>query len=137
VQYALTARRDDALIACWFIGLAADLTGLGYPHHASIGISALSMGLIALFIVSVRNLTFRDSVITQIFFCFAVSFLHAALVGAYARYAAPNHLPLWDVLTLGFYGAIYTALLAPYGHWLLRRLRGPLGLGAIGRVRVG
>ena len=42
-----------------------------------------------------------------------------------------------EVLLVGLYSAVYTALIAPYGHWVLKRLRGLLGIGAPHRVRVG
>lgn len=136
VYYALIARREDALLACWFIGLAADLTGLGYARHSSVGVAALSMGLAGLVVVAVRDLTFRDSVVTQLLFTFAVCMMHSVLVGLFAWYAAANRPAAWDVVQWSLYTAIYTALLAPYGHWLLRRMRNMLGLAASGRVRI-
>jgi len=136
-HYALTARPQDALLACWFIGLAADLTGLGFAKHASVGAHALALGLMGLLVVNVRELTFRDSVVTQLFFTLVVGAGQFLLVGLYFWYAVANRPALSAVVLSGLYSAIYTALVAPYGHWLLRRIRGQLGLGAVGRVRAG
>src|SRR5262245_59940370 len=136
-HYALAARTHDTLLACWFIGLAADLTSLGYDRHSGVGLHALAMGLAALCIVGVRDLLLRDSVITQLVITFLVALLQSIVVGAYFWYMVANRPHLSDILLSGVYGAIYAALFAPYGHWLLRRLRTLLGLGAATRIRVG
>jgi rod shape-determining protein MreD len=137
VHFALTARTADALLACWFVGLAADLTGLGYARHASVGVNALAMGLVGLIVVGARDLTFRDSVVTQLAFTFLAAFLQSAMSGLYSCYASQNNTAFADVLLFSLYGAIYTAAIAPYGHWVMRRFRNLLGLGVTSRVRVG
>lgn len=136
-HYALTAKAPDALLACWLVGLAADLTGLGFAGHSSVGLHAVAMGFAALLVVGVRDWTFRDSPVTQLLFTFLMALFQAVLVGTYLCYAATNR-PAWaDVLLSGIYSAAYTTILAPYGHWVLRRMRHALGLGAFGRIRVG
>ena len=37
VHYALVARTYDALLACWLIGLAIDLSGISYQNHGNVG----------------------------------------------------------------------------------------------------
>jgi rod shape-determining protein MreD len=137
VHYALSARAADALLTCWTIGLVTDLCGLGYAHHAAVGAHALALGLVGLFIVGLRDFTFRDGVTAQLFFTFTAGLLQSLLVGLHLRYAATSPPAPAEVLLGALYGAVYTALLAPYAHWLLRRLRAPLGIGPPHRVRVG
>lgn len=136
VHYALTARRYDALLACWFIGLAVDLTSLSYAGHANVGVHAFSLGLIALVIVKVRDLTFRDSVVTRLFFTFGAKWVISVTTGAYMLYAVHAPHRFGEILATGTYAAVYTAILAPYGHWLLRQLRSLLGVGTTHRLRV-
>lgn len=134
--YALSARKEDALIACWLIGLAADLTGLGFARHSGIGASSLAMGLIGLAVVGMRELTFRDSVITQLLTSFLISFSFALLTGLYLYFSASNRPAAWDVVQSSLYGAVYTAVIAPYCQWVLRRMRNLLGLPVTRRVRL-
>ena len=136
VHYALAARTYDALLACWLIGLAIDLSGISYQKHGNVGIHALVLGLIALPIVKMRNFIFRDSVLTQLFFTFLAKFVLDLMVGLHMMYAIGDWSRTREVVVTGFYADIYTAVLAPYGNWFLKRLRGPLGIGAPQRLRV-
>lgn len=129
VYYALAAAPTDAMLACWVIGLVIDLTGSSYLRDGNVGVGALSLGLIALLLVKLRDLTFRDSVWTALFFTFLAKLMLSVLSGVHMIYLAKAQARLGDVIIVGFYSAVYTAVLAPYGHWLLRRLRGPLGVG--------
>ncbi len=136
VHYALAARSHDALLACWIIGLTIDLTSLSFGEHANVGQHALALGLIALIIVKIRGLTFRDSVVTQLVFTFATKLAMSVMVGAYMLYVldAPDRFA--EVLLTGTYAAVYTSVLAPYVQWFLRRLRSLLGIGTTHRLRV-
>lgn len=137
VHYALAARTHDAVIACWIIGLAIDLTSLSYPGHANVGVHALSLGMIGWLIVKLRDLTFRESVVTQLLFTFAAKFALSILVGVHMLYVLGERDRFGEILTTAAYAAVYTAILGPYGHWILRRLRNLLGIGATHRLRVG
>ncbi len=138
VHYALLARNNDALIACWLIGLAIDLTGLSYSHsgYANVGINAFCLGLLAMLIVKTRELTFRESALTQLAVTFLVKLSLGVLVGIHMLYALDQLDRLGDILTTSFWAAVYTAALAPYLNWALRRLRAPLGIGVTHRLRV-
>jgi rod shape-determining protein MreD len=136
VHYCLAARATDALFACWFVGLAMDLTSLGYQNHSTVGLHALLLGVIGWVVVKLRDLTFRDSIWTQLFFTFSVKFALALLGGVHMLWVLKDRSRLPEVVASSLYAAIYTAILAPYGHWLLKRLRGPLGIGATQRSRV-
>jgi rod shape-determining protein MreD len=136
VHYALAARTYDALLACWLIGLVTDLSGISYQHHANVGVHALALGIIALAIVKLRGLVLRDSVVTQLVATFAAKLAVAILVGLHMMYATDDWSRMGTVIATSIYAAIYTAVLAPYGHWLLRKLRTVLGIGATHRLRV-
>lgn len=129
VYYALAAAPTDAMLACWIVGLMIDLSGAGYLQHGNVGIGALSLGLIALLLVKARELTFRDSIWTALFFTFSAKLILSILTGVHMIYVAKAPVRLGEIVTVGFYSAAYTAVLAPYGHWILRQLRGPLGVG--------
>lgn len=136
VHYALAARPSDALLACWGVGVAIDLTSLSYADAPNVGLHALSLGLIALAIVWVRDLTFRESVVTQLVFTFLTKLALVVFTGAYMLYVVPTPRRFGEILLSGFYAAVYTTVLAPYGHWLLRRFRNILGIGSTHRLRV-
>ncbi|MBN2563254.1 MAG: rod shape-determining protein MreD [Phycisphaerae bacterium] len=136
VHYALAARTYDALLACWFIGLVIDLTSSSFAVGPNVGLYALSFGLVGLVIVRLRDLTFRESIVTQLFFTFAAKVIVSLLAGVYMLYVVHAPSRFGEILLTGIYAAVYTAVLAPYGHWALRRLRRPLGIGATHRLRV-
>lgn len=135
-HYALLARNHDAPLACWCIGLAIDLTTMSYADHANVGVHAFSLGLIGLMICKTRELTFRDSALAQLIFTFIAKLGLAGFVGLHMLYV----LNAWDrtgeIVTTAIWTALYTAILAPYGHWVLRRFQGALGIGAAQRLQV-
>lgn len=133
VYFALTARAPDAMLACWIIGLMTDLASLSYGNRSNIGIHALCFGLLAVGIVRIRDLTFRESIWSQLFYTFTVKLLLASAVGLYMLYSIGALDRFGEVFNRSFYEAVYTAALAPYGHWLLRQFRGPLGITAVER----
>jgi rod shape-determining protein MreD len=136
VHYCLAARSSDAMLAAWFVGLAIDLTSLSYTGASNVGVHALSLGLIGFVIVKMRELTFRESIWTQLFFCFAAKTAMEVLAACHMRFVLDAH-PSWFQIVSGAASAgLYTALLAPYGHWMLRRLRGLLGLGTTHTLRI-
>lgn len=138
LYYVLAAKAVDAMLACWIVGLVIDLTGLSYPgaRAANVGAHALALGLISVPLVRLRDYVFRESVWTQLTFTFTAMFALAALAGLHMLYTTGHLDRIGTVLTRGAYEAAYTAVLAPYGHWLLRLFRGPLGVGAAPRWSV-
>ncbi len=136
IHYALAAKAHDALLACWCIGLVMDLTSLSFGAAPNVGLHAFSLGLIAWVVVKVRDLTFRESVMTQIFFTFFAKVALSLLTGFYAWHAARDSVSPRELAMIGIYDAVYTAVLAPYGHWLMRQLRNLLGIGGSHRVRM-
>lgn len=137
VHYALMAGRWDGPLACWFIGLTVDLTGLSYAEHSTLGVNAFAYGLIGLLIVRIREFTFRESPMTPLFIAFVAKSGLALFVGLHMLYAL-GAWPRWkEVIWIGLWSASYSAVLAPYVHWLLGRLRKPLGFELPRGLRLG
>jgi len=133
VFYALNAKTYDGLLMCWIVGLVIDLTSLGYENQANVGLHAFSLGLIGWGIVRLRSLMLRDSVATQVMVTFLATALLAMAASAFMMYAAQAWELFGEVLANALFTALYSAALAPYLHWLLKKLRIPLGVG-IGQV---
>ncbi|MCG8408358.1 MAG: rod shape-determining protein MreD [Phycisphaerales bacterium] len=136
VYYALLARQQDAPLACWCIGLAVDLTTISYTDYANVGVHAFSLGFIGLIVCKVRELTFRESALTQLIFSFLAKLILASLVGLHMLYVMGEWDRLGETVVTAVWGAVYTAVLAPYGHWILCRLRTVLGVGVPQRLPV-
>jgi rod shape-determining protein MreD len=136
VYCALTARTHDALLACWFVGLAIDLSSMSYGSAANVGLHACALGLIGIVIVQLRDLTFRESTATQLFFTFVAKILLAVLTGLHLIYVVRSGPTLRESMLCGFYSALYTLAVAPYGHWVFRRLRNLLGIGPTHRLKM-
>jgi hypothetical protein len=106
-----------------------DLSGAGFQSAGNVGVCALALGLIAIPLVKARDLTFRDSIWTALVFSFIAKSGLSILVGVHMLYVSGVEGRFADVATVGLYSAAYTAALAPYVHWMLKQLRGPLGVG--------
>jgi rod shape-determining protein MreD len=137
VYFGLTAKPQDAVVAGWLIGLAIDLSSVGYAEYSNVGVHALFLGLIVWLMVKARELALRESIWTILFSTFFAKMSLSLLVGLHMTYVLDGGVRYWDVVSVGFYAATYTALVAPYGHWMLHRLRRPLGLSVAGRLRAG
>ncbi len=137
VYYAMHARRYDALIACWIVGLVADLAGTSYTQagYSNLGISALTLGLIGLAIVNMRELTFRESMTSQLIITFAAKLSLNLAIGSHMLYVLNDWGRFGDVLVISLWQGIYTAAIALYGYWVLRQLRFVLGVGLADRAR--
>lgn len=133
--YALLARRGDALIAAWVFGLAVDLCGLSLPARSTVGVHALGYGLAALGVLRIREQFYRDHVLTFVLVVVWWAFVTEALAGLHTVWAvgAPGR---WaEFMLVAGYAAAYSALVCPYVHWFLRRLRVRLGLEAARNYR--
>lgn len=134
--YAMMARPIDAVLSCWIIGFAMDLAGLSYNGYSNVGISAFSLGLIAMIVVRIRELIFRESPVTQLLLAFSIKLVFAMMIGFHMLYVLGRGEELSHVFTTAFWAAVYTGMLAPYGHWMMRKLRPTLGLGVPHHMRV-
>jgi len=122
-HYALWGPWPDAAIAAWILGLAADLQSVD-----RIGAHAFCFGLAAWAIMRLRQIVFRDHAATQIVITLTFTVLIQVAVALYRRWGATGEPPviLWPALLTG----AYTAVCAPYLHWLLIRLSRWTGLRA-------
>lgn len=127
VFFGLYARPADAMLGCWIIGLLIDLCSLSHPVRANVGLHALVLGLLGLFMVKTRGVTFREGMVSHLIYTFVVCFLLTLAVRVHTTWDGPD-TALTRHMAVALYTAIYTALLAPYVHFVLRRLRSMLGL---------
>ena len=123
VVLALRGPADGALIACWILGLAKDLTSA-----AALGSYALAFGLLALVIVRLRNLLYVPNPLTLIVLTALASLAveQAVYLMWLLRGGASGGFP--GLLLQMALSALITAALAPYGQWLILKLHHPLGL---------
>lgn len=134
VYLALSARVQDALLACWIIGFVMDLTSHSYVSHGNVGLHALLMGTLAMMIVKTRDWTHRDNVVSHLVFTFAGSLFMSLGVGVHALWISDAWGRFDGFLAMSIYTAMYTTILAPYGHWCLAKIRGSLGVGPAHRL---
>ncbi len=123
---ALHARRHDAILGAWLVGMCADLMTL-----ERCGLIAMSYVLVAVAVISVRDFLFRDRGLTQFFVtlaaCLAVQLVW--LVYRRTMYDLTSSLP--SDLAIGVVvKSVYTALWAPLLHAVLLRMRKTLGITA-------
>jgi rod shape-determining protein MreD len=131
VYYLLQAPPAEALLAAWAAGLTLDLFS-----DVRVGTFALSFGLVGLAVIRIREMLFKDHPLTQLVVALVGCGLSQILARAITALLEPSlQWGLADVLLGALYTALYTAILAPYGLWLLDRFRGPLGLKPADRLR--
>lgn len=137
VYYALHARRYDALIACWIIGLMIDLSGMSYlsTGYSNLGVSAFALGLIAFLIVNIREAIVRDSAATQLVMTFGVKMLLGMMTGCHMLYVLGAWNRMGDLIAITLWQAVYTSAIALYGHWVLKHMRFVLGVGIADGLR--
>ena len=115
----------DAMLAAWLLGLMVDLTAPGGPGSgAVVGPMAVAYALAAGGLFKVRDAIFRNSAVTQgilvLVFC---ALTHSAWVTVQALINYRAVTAFEYVRTLGQVGvsSVYSAMLAPLGHFLLNR----------------
>ncbi|MFO0972262.1 MAG: rod shape-determining protein MreD [Phycisphaerae bacterium] len=126
--YALLARRPDALLAATLLGLAVDLNSAGPATRGALGVHALAFGVAALAVVRVREVLDRDNVLTYVMLVAVWVFAAALAMAAHAGWARSSFAEFRADAGRGLHAALYSALVAPYLHGILRRLRVRLGL---------
>ncbi len=125
VIIAFIGKTESALLACWVLGLAKDLTSDGVQ-----GSYALCFGLIAILILQIREFFYGESPFVLMAFVFAGSFLTEKLVFIIEIMKSPNLT--WSNYSSSssmiFFSALFTAALAPFALVAMQRLRPLLGL---------
>jgi len=121
LYYALQAPEAPAMLAGWICGLMMDLSAGG-----RVGVLAFAFGLVGVLVVKIRDLTFRDNPLLQMFVALvAGSIVHGIERGQRVLWGEAA-AGMGDALLTGVFVAMYTAALTPYVHWLLSRARGLL-----------
>jgi rod shape-determining protein MreD len=115
---ALNAPRDTALLACFGLGAMQDLTSGG-----TMGLFAFSYGLIALFIAAIQQAVYRRHPATHFMLALMMGIVLAVILAIHGWLRPPESTritagqPLSVVrtpVTPLFYGAVYSAILAPF-----------------------
>lgn len=121
VFIAINARREEALLGAFFLGLLQDL----FTQQPA-GLYAFSYCLVGLFIVGSRPAMYKDHPITH----FLMTLVAAAVTGVivlFNDWTYPKLHALGDAgqpsITLALMGALYTAALAPFMLFPVARLK--------------
>ena len=124
VFLSLYAPLSDAIAAAWILGACADLMTI-----ERFGLIALSYGLTAIIVTSIREYLFRYRVATQAVVALTTCLLVRTVWTVYYHrlYASPGPL-LRDWLIGGVIVSIYTASLAPIGCRVLLSMSRLLGI---------
>jgi rod shape-determining protein MreD len=113
---AINAPRDAALLGCFILGVGQDLSSQG-----TMGLYAISYGLVAMFIISTQNAVYREHPLTHFTLAFIGGLMTAFVLGfhEWVRPSSPREyagqsLPVvrFALMPL-FYTALYSAVLAP------------------------
>ncbi len=124
VVLALRGEKNRVLLACWIIGTFKDLAS-----EAPLGCHALTYGLAAIFIVSIRDYLYGNRPVILMLLTLVLAFLtqlfelwlYLVRQGALMESFRPA---LLNVL----FSALFTAALAPYMSWLIASMHHQLGL---------
>lgn len=132
VAISLTARVNHALYASAMVGLFVDLNTV-----VPLGVFAFCYGSVSLLIVKVRELLFRDALLTYVLVTLFASLLAQAMIALLriTQEGAGQYEGFVAVEALGT--AMYTALWSFPAHWLYLKAGRLLGLTRLRRVRLG
>ena len=124
VVLAFRGPAGAGLIACWFLGLAKDLTS-----EALLGSYALAFGLAALLVLWLRDLLYADNTLGLMLLTFAmvilVEYLALEINILRGQMSPPSGWGVWAEI---LFSALLTGALVPYGQWVLLKLRHWIGL---------
>jgi rod shape-determining protein MreD len=124
VILAFRAPANHALIACWVLGFAKDVTS-----SSPLGSYALCFGLMALLLVRMREVLYGMRSVTLIIVTFGMSLL---IEQAVYLFCVLKDTASWDqysgITFTMLLSAMITGGLAPYGFWLITKFHRQLGL---------
>lgn len=124
VFLGLYAPSRDAIAAGWVLGVCADLMTI-----ERFGVVALSYGLTAMMVTSLREYLFRYRVVTQTIVTLSACLLVRTAWTTYYHLLYQARGPmLADWLIDGVIASAYTAALAPFVFRVLHRMSRPLGI---------
>jgi rod shape-determining protein MreD len=115
---ALNAPKDAALLGCFALGLMQDLL-----TQQTLGLFALSYGLVAMTVLSAQQFLYRDHPLTHI----SVAFLGAMICAIVILLHGMIHPADRVELSRLFYSGIYTTILSPIILGILQSIRKMFG----------
>ncbi|HEV2296087.1 MAG TPA: rod shape-determining protein MreD [Tepidisphaeraceae bacterium] len=113
IYIASNAPRAASLGGAFGMGLMVDLVGLG-----PLGLYAFGYGIVAMFVVSMQEVLYREHPMGH-FFVALIGSLLVSTIGLVHGWIHPPLLPLG----VQFKSALYTALLAPIVLGILQRIK--------------
>jgi len=113
VFIAMNAPREGALLGAFILGTMQDLGTAG-----TMGLYAFSYGIVALFVLSARQVINREHLLTYFTVTLTGGCL-TAFVLAIHGWLRPPGMPMLSM----FFTALYTAVLAPPVLWIMQRMR--------------
>jgi len=118
------APADQALLACWLLGLLKDITS-----QAPLGSYSFTFGLLGLMLIRLREVLVGSRLLPQIFLMFVSSMLIEHVVWLICVVKSDIALNSYrQSLTTMVISALLTAALYPYGFWLMTKIHRQLGL---------
>lgn len=129
VIFAAMNLRDgkNVMLAGWLTGFIVDLTTAGGPAgYSAVGPMAIAYSLIGWLVFHIRDVVFKELVVTKVIMAFAFCILgHGSwlicqwiLAGDDCRIVSFSHF-LWQMLAV----AIFTAAVAPPVYYCLRKIQ--------------
>ena len=117
---ALNAPREPALMGCFGLGLMQDML-----TQQSLGIFALSYGLVAMFVISTQQLVYREHPLTHVSIAFSASLIVAVITILHGLFRLDSEQRV--AISKLFYVMLYTTALSPIVLGLLQKLRKAFG----------
>jgi rod shape-determining protein MreD len=132
VAISLTARANHALYVSAMVGFFVDLNTI-----IPLGVFTFCYGSVSLLIVKVRELLFRDALLTYVLVTLFAGLLTQSIIALLRimQEGAGQYDGIVAVEALG--AAVYTALWSFPAHWLYLKVGRLLGLNRLRRVRLG
>lgn len=114
----------QAMLACWMLGLAKDLSS-----EAALGSYAFCFGLLGMIVVWLRELLYGENALVLMGLTFVGSMVIEHVVWGIAILKGDFEGGAYSGALLAMaFGAAFTAALAPYANWLIVKLHRQLGL---------
>lgn len=126
VFIAVNAPAEAALLGAFGLGVMQDLATLN-----TLGLFALSYGLVAMFVVSTQQFVYRGHPLTHLSLGFAGCLMTSFILLLHAWIRGPEKLGVMMM----FYHCLYTAILAPLVLGVLNWMRRSFGFRTRHRLR--
>lgn len=117
---ALNAPREPALLGCFGLGLMQDLL-----TQQTLGIYALSYGIVAMFVIGTQQLLYRDHPLTHISIALAAAIICAVVILLHGVFRLPPERRIEPIKL--FYSTLYTTALSPFLLGVLQKMKRPFG----------